>query len=192
MEKWLVAGPARGGVGGVARIRFSQNGRSAKTGLGPKRPRSSPPRSTRVSRKSAQRVDPGATVGRATKMWLTSLRAQTSGRIRKSWCLGDSKKWLKSHVRRFLFGDGVCLHYHHLMQASLFPSLSSEESQSTGYSLVSFETGMFVRPATVDEVIRATAQARLDGGYGLIAVRGHMGGPVFIQRDCGAGHLAGR
>jgi hypothetical protein len=26
----------------------------------------------------------------------------------------------------------------------------------------------------------------------LIAVRGHMGGPVFIQRDCGAGHLAGR
>lgn len=192
MEKWLVAGPARGGVGGVARIRFSQNGRSAKTGLGPKRPRSSPPRSTRVSRKSALSLDAGATVGRATKMWLTSLRAQASGRIRESWCLGDSKKWLKSHVRRFLFGDGVCLHYHHLMQASLFPSLSSEEIHSTGYSLVSFETGMVIRPATVDEVIRATAQARLDGGYGLIAVRGHMGGPVFIQRDCGAGHLAGR
>ena len=192
MEKWLVAGPARGGVGGVARIRFSQNGRSAKTGLAPKRPRSSPPRSTRVSRNSVQSLDPGATVGRATKMWLTSLRAQASGRIRESWCLGDSKKWLKSHVRRFLFGDGVCLHYHHLMQASLFPSLSSKEIQSTGYSLVSFETGMVIRPATVDEVIRATAQARLDGGYGLIAVRGHMGGPVFIQRDCGAGHLAGR
>ena len=84
------------------------------------------------------------------------------------------------------------LHYHHFMQTSLSPSLSLEESQSTGYSLVSFETGMVIRPATVDEVIRATAQARLDGGYGLIAVRGHMGGPVFIQRDCGAGHLAGR
>lgn len=192
MKKWLVAGPARGGVGGVARIRFSQNGRSAKTGLAPKRPLSSPPRGTRVSRKSAQSLDPGATVGRVTKMWLTSLRAQASGRIRESWCLGGSNKWQKRRVRRFLFGDGMRLHYHHLMQASLFPSLSSEESQSTGYSLVSFETGMVIRPATVDEVIRATAQARLDGGYGLIAVRGHMGGPVFIQRDCGAGHLAGR
>ncbi len=78
------------------------------------------------------------------------------------------------------------------MLPSLFPSLALEEIQSNGFSLVSYETGMVIRPATVDEVIRATAQARLDGGYGLIAVRGHMGGPVFIQRDCGAGHLAGR
>ena len=53
-----------------------------------KQARSSPPRGTRVSRKSAQSVNPGATVGRATKMWLTSLRAQASGRIRESWCLG--------------------------------------------------------------------------------------------------------
>jgi hypothetical protein len=126
------------------------------------------------------------------KMWLTSLRAQASGRIRESWCLGGSNKWQKRRVRRFLVGDEVCFGYNRIMQASLFPSLSLEESQSTECSLVSFETGMVIRPATVDEVIRATAQARLDGGYGLIAVRGHMGGPVFIQRDCGAGHLAGR
>lgn len=192
MKKWLVAGPARGGVGGAAKLRFSQNGRSAKTGLDPKPFRSSPPRGTRVSRKSAQSLDPGATVGRATKMWLTSLRAQASGRIRESWCLGVQISDKKDVFDVFLFGDGMRLHYHHLMQASLFPSLSLEESQSTGYSLVSFETGMVIRPATVDEVTRATAQARLDGGYGLIAVRGHMGGPVFIQRDCGAGHLAGR
>ncbi len=78
------------------------------------------------------------------------------------------------------------------MLPSLLLSLDLEEIQSTECSLVSFETGMVLRPATVDEVIRATAQARLDGGYGLIAIRGYSNGPVFIQRDRGAGHLAGR